>query len=300
MGVMSNLVPTIELSDGNHIPQLGLGVWQAESGGEAARAVMTALETGYRHIDTAMVYLNEEDVGQAIKSGGVPREELFVTTKLWNSDQGAANVRPALEASLQRLGLDYVDLYLIHWPTPSRDLYVETWREFATLKSDGLAKSIGVSNFEIDHLERLEAETGIVPTVNQIEIHPGFAQQELRDYCKDKGIAVESWSPLGGVKSSVLDHNTIAEIANAHQKSPAQVVIRWHLQHGLIVFPKSVHPTRIRENFDVFDFELSGDDLAAIDAIQGNRVGPNPNDMNYAVGPKIVRAATTIKNIFKR
>lgn len=273
--------PYISLNDGAEIPQIGLGVWQASDGDETYDAVLAAIKTGYRLIDTAMVYQNESAVGRAVKDSGVARKDLFITTKLWNSDQGHEHVRPAIENSLERLGLDYVDLYLIHWPTPARDLYVETWKEFEKLKSEGLAKSIGVSNFRIEDLERLKNETDTVPVVNQIELHPRFQQRELREYCQKEGIAVESWSPIGGSKGNLLNDETLSRIASQYDKSPAQIVIRWHLQHGLIVIPKSVHENRINENFDVFGFELSADDMALIDTLDsGSRGGPDPATMN--------------------
>jgi 2,5-diketo-D-gluconate reductase A len=273
--------PYISLNDGAEIPQIGLGVWQASDGDETYDAVLAAIKTGYRLIDTAMVYQNESAVGRAVKDSGVARKDLFITTKLWNSDQGHERVRPAIENSLERLGLNYVDLYLIHWPTPARDLYVETWKEFEKLKSEGLAKSIGVSNFRIEDLERLKNETGTIPVVNQIELHPRFQQRELREYCQKEGIAVESWSPIGGSKGNLLSDETLSSIASRYDKSPAQIVIRWHLQHGLIVIPKSVHEHRINENFDVFGFELSADDMALIDTIDsGSRAGPDPATMN--------------------
>lgn len=273
--------PYISLNDGAEIPQIGLGVWQASDGDETYDAVLAAIKTGYRLIDTAMVYQNESAVGRAVKDSGVARKDLFITTKLWNSDQGHERVRPAIENSLERLGLDYIDLYLIHWPTPARDLYVETWKEFEKLKSEGLAKSIGVSNFRIEDLERLKNETGTIPVVNQIELHPRFQQRELREYCQKEGIAVESWSPIGGSKGNLLSDETLSSIASRYDKSPAQIVIRWHLQHGLIVIPKSVHEHRINENFDVFGFELSADDMALIDTLDsGSRAGPDPATMN--------------------
>lgn len=274
-------IPIITLNDGNVMPQIGLGVWQANNGDETRSAVMTAIESGYRLIDTAAVYGNEESVGRAIRDSGVPRNELFITTKLWNSDQGAQNVRPALEASLRRLGLDYVDLYLIHWPTPARDLFVETWKEFEKLKADGLVKSIGVSNFRVEDLERLKHESSTVPAINQIELHPYFQQHELRDYASTNEIRIESWSPIGGSKGNLLQNADLARLASKYDKSPAQIVIRWHIQQGLIVIPKSVHEQRIKQNFDVFDFELSPDDMRAIDALDaGKRVGPDPSTMN--------------------
>lgn len=280
-GAPVNQYPTILLNDGTSMPQLGLGVWQAKDGEETRGAVKAAIDAGYRLIDTAAVYQNERSVGQGIRDSGINRQELFVTTKLWNSDQGAGNVRPALQASLERLGLDYVDLYLIHWPTPERDLYVETWKEFERLKSDGLVRSIGVSNFRIEDLERLKAETDTAPSVNQIELHPHFQQSELREYADTNDIRIESWSPIGGSKGNLLQDATLQDIATAHKKTPAQVVIRWHLQHGLIVIPKSVHTERLKENIDVFDFELSPDEMKKIDSLDtGIRGGANPATMN--------------------
>ncbi len=272
--------PTVTLNDGTKIPQLGLGVWKAVDGDEVKNAVTVAIQSGYRLIDTAAVYKNEAGVGAGIAAAGVARDELFITTKLWNSDQGAKNVRPALIESLQKLGLDYVDLYLIHWPTPARDLYVETWREFEKLKDEGLVRSIGVSNFHIEQLETLKRHKLTTPSVNQIELHPGFGQQELRDYAKANGIVIESWSPLGQ-GGDLLSEASITKIAQSHDKSPAQVIIRWHLQHNLVVIPKSVNDNRIKENFDVFDFELSGDEMRSIDELEnGKRLGPNPDTMN--------------------
>ncbi|HTK39658.1 MAG TPA: aldo/keto reductase [Patescibacteria group bacterium] len=277
---MEQTVPTVTLNDGNTMPQFGLGVWKAANGGETERAVTEAINAGYRLIDTAALYMNEEDVGRAIAKSDVPREELFITTKLWNSDQGAENVRAAFEKSLHKLGLDYVDLYLIHWPTPERDLYVETWKEFEKLKQEGLVHSIGVSNFQPAHLERLAAESSTVPVVNQIELHPGFNQDELRAYGKAHDIYIESWSPIGGSQGNVLEDERVINIASNHGKTPAQVVIRWHIHHGLIVIPKSVNPARIRENIDVFDFALTEEEMATLDALSGKRQGPDPDTMN--------------------
>jgi 2,5-diketo-D-gluconate reductase A len=273
--------PTITLNDGNVIPQIGLGVWQAKDGDETRQAVCSAIESGYRLIDTAMVYQNEDSVGQGIIDSGVPREELFITTKLWNSDQGTGNVRAALQASLKRLKLDYIDLYLIHWPTPARNLYVDTWKEFEQLRSEGLIKSIGVSNFRIEDLERLKEESQTVPAINQIELHPNFQQTELRDYANHNGITIESWSPIGGSKGDLLHNDTLGQIAAKYNKSPAQIVIRWHIQSGLVVIPKSVNPNRIKENIDVFDFELSPEDMLTVNALgTDTRTGPDPATMN--------------------
>lgn len=271
----------IPLNDGNTIPQLGLGVWKADGGQEVEQAVLHALSAGYRLIDTAMVYQNEDGVGRAIAQSGIDRQELFITTKLWNSDQGADKVRSALLASLERLKLDYVDLYLIHWPMPARGLYVETWKELIKLQSEGLVKSIGVSNFNIEHLEELKKHTSVLPAVNQVELHPYFQQRELREYCQANSTRVESWSPIGGSTSDLLKNDTLQELATKYGKSPAQIVIRWHLQHGLIVIPKSTNQSRIQENIDVFDFELSPEHMVLIDSLEtGKRFGPNPASMN--------------------
>ncbi len=272
---------TISLNDSNAIPQLGLGVWKADGGQEVEQAVLHALSAGYRLIDTAMVYQNEDGVGRAIAQSGIDRQELFITTKLWNSDQGADKVRPALLASLERLKLDYVDLYLIHWPMPARGLYVETWKELIKLQSEGLIKTIGVSNFNIEHLEELKKHTSVLPAVNQVELHPYFQQRELREYCHANSIRVESWSPIGGSTGDLLNNDTLQELAAKYGKSPAQVVIRWHLQHGLIVIPKSTNQSRIQENIDVFDFELSSEHMVLIDSLEtGKRFGPDPASMN--------------------
>ena len=269
-------VPTIELNDGNSIPQLGFGVFRVEPV-ETERIVSDALEVGYRHIDTAAVYGNEEGVGRAIAASGIPREELFITTKLWNADQGAESAPSAIDASLERLGLDHVDLYLIHWPRPDRDLYVETWRAMEQMKADGKTRSIGVSNFTVDHLQRVIDESDTVPAVNQVELHPAFSQSALRTFARQQGIHIESWGPLGQGKYDLFGMPAVAEAAQAHGVSPAQVVIRWHLQNGLIVFPKTNSRDRMEQNFDVFGFELSDDEVNAIDRLdEGKRVGADP------------------------
>jgi len=278
---MTNNIPNITLNNGVFMPQLGLGVWQAKEGEEVESAVRTALEAGYRLIDTAAVYGNETGVGNAIRASGIPREELFITTKLWNGDQGKANVRAALEASLERLGLDYLDLYLIHWPMPRKGLYRETWEAFEELYKEGVMRAIGVSNFRIEDLEELKAHNLTIPTVNQVELHPYFPQKELRAYCAENGIQVESWSPIGGGRGNLLEDQTLVAIAKKYGKSPAQVVIRWHIQNGLVAIPKSVHEERIRQNIDVFDFELSTDDMADINGLdKDERLGPDPSGLN--------------------
>lgn len=276
---MSSKVPFITLNNGVRMPQLGFGVWQVPDD-EATAAVSTALEAGYRSIDTAAIYGNEEGTGKALAASGVPREDLFVTTKLWNSEQGFDKTLAAFDASLAKLGLDHVDLYLIHWPTPARDLYADTWRALEKIYADGRAKAIGVSNFNPEHLRRVLAEGSVVPAVNQVELHPDFAQAPLRAFHAEHGIATEAWSPLGQGKG-LLDEPVIGTIAERHGRTPAQVVLRWHLQLGNVVIPKSVTPSRIRENIDVFDFELSDADLtelAGLDA--GNRIGSDPASVN--------------------
>lgn len=273
----SNTVPNVTLNDGNQIPQLGFGVFQVPDA-ETQKAVEQAFEAGYRSIDTASLYRNERGVGAAIKASGLPRDELFITSKVWNDAQGKEKTNRSFGESLERLGLDYLDLFLIHWPVPSQDLYVETWQTLAGIRSDGRVKSIGVSNFEPAHLDRLKAETDIVPAVNQVELHPYLTQQAVREYGKANGIVTESWSPLakGG---DLLSEKVLSEIGQRHGKTPAQVVIRWHLQLDCVVIPKTVTASRARENFDVFDFELTDADLKAISALNRNhRTGPDPNN----------------------
>ncbi|MCM2425302.1 aldo/keto reductase [Streptomyces sp. RKAG337] len=261
------------------MPQLGFGVWQVPDD-EATAAVTTALEAGYRSIDTAAIYGNEEGTGKAIATSGVPREELFITTKLWNNAHGFDKALAAFDDSLAKLGLDYVDLYLIHWPTPARDLYTDTWRALEKIQADGRARTIGVSNFGPAQLRRVLDEGSIVPAVNQVELHPDFAQAPLRAVHAEHGIATEAWSPLGQGKG-LLDEPVIGTIAQRLGRTPAQVVLRWHLQIGNVVIPKSVTPSRIKENIDVFDFELTDADMTALAGLDaGNRIGPDPESVN--------------------
>jgi 2,5-diketo-D-gluconate reductase A len=267
-------IPTVALHDGVEIPQLGFGVFQVPPD-ETRQVVEEALADGYRHIDTAAAYRNEAGVGEAIAATGLGRDEVFVTTKLWNSEQGYDSTLAAFDKSLERLGLDRVDLYLIHWPMPTEDRYLDTWRAFERIHEEGRARSIGVSNFRVEDLERLKAEAEKLPTVNQIELHPSLQQADLRAWHADHDIVTEAWSPLA--QGALLDDDTIATIAAHHEKTPAQAILRWHLQIGNVVIPKSVTPERILENIDVFDFELSEDDMAAIARLDaGERTGPDP------------------------
>ncbi|MFV8052874.1 aldo/keto reductase [Mycobacterium sp. 48b] len=271
--------PRVTLNDGNSIPQVGLGVWQTPAE-ETERAVTAALQAGYRHIDTAAAYRNEPETGRGLVNSGVPREEVFLVTKLWNSDQGYDSTLAAFDASLDRLGVDYLDLYLIHWPVPANNAYVDTFKAFAHLHDQGRVRSIGVSNFAPEHLTVLIDSTGIVPAVNQIELHPLLPQNELREVHAELGIATEAWSPLG--QGSLLADPVIAGIAERHGKTPAQVLIRWHIHLGNIVIPKSVNPERIVSNFDVFDFDLDETDMAAIASLNTDtRLGPDPRTFNF-------------------
>jgi len=274
-------VSTIALNDGTTIPQLGFGVFRVDPA-ETERIVSDALEVGYRHIDTAAIYGNEEGVGRAIAASGIPRDELYITTKLWNSDQGTQSAFDAIDLSLEKLGLESVNLYLIHWPRPDLDLYVETWAAMEQIQAHGKATSIGVSNFHAPHLDKLLASATVVPAVDQIELHPAFAQAPLRAYLASKGIATEAWGPLGQGKYELFEMPAVAAAASAHGVSPAQAVIRWHLQKGIIVFPKSNSRERIAENFDVFGFELTDAEMAAIDALDaGLRVGADPDAAKF-------------------
>ncbi len=279
---MTQPVPTVTLNNGIAMPQIGFGVFRIPDEDTEA-VVRQAIDCGYRSIDTASLYGNERGVGRAIAGCGLPRSDLFVTTKLWNDDQGRDRARPALDASLDRLGLDYVDLYLIHWPKPSKNLYVETWQALVELASAGRARAVGVSNFQPDHLDAVVTHSGVVPAANQIELHPFLQQDRVRRYDADHGIATVAWSPLGQAKS--IEDPVIGGIARRHGRTPAQVILRWHLQCGTVVIPKSSSPARMRENLDILDFVLDEQDLAAIAALDaGLRFGPDPDERDG--GPK--------------
>ncbi|KRA23932.1 2,5-diketo-D-gluconic acid reductase [Microbacterium sp. Root61] len=276
-------VPSLQLNDGNSIPQLGYGVFKVPPA-DTERAVSEALEVGYRHIDTAAIYGNEEGVGAAIAASGLSRDELFITTKLWNDRHDGDEPRAALGESLEKLGLDAVDLYLVHWPTPARDNYVHAWTKLIELRDAGLSRSIGVSNHLVPHLERIVAETGVVPAVDQIELHPAHQQRAVTEWAAARGVAIEAWGPLGQGKYDLFGTAPVTAASVAHGKTPAQVVIRWHLQKGFVLFPKSVRIERLRENLDVFDFTLTDAELAAIDSLDqpdgSGRVSSDPNEVN--------------------
>jgi 2,5-diketo-D-gluconate reductase A len=276
-------VPTVKLNDGHDIPQLGYGVFRVPPG-DTERAVSEAFEVGYRHIDTAAIYGNEEGVGAAIARSGIPRNELFITTKLWNDRHDGDEPRAAIAESLDRLGLEQVDLYLVHWPTPMRDNYVHAWEKLIELRDAGSTRSIGVSNHLVLHLERIVAATGVVPAVNQIELHPAHQQRELTAWADAHGVRIESWGPLGQGKYDLFHRQPIAAAAAHHRKSPAQAVLRWHIQKGFIVFPKSVRRERLEENLDVFDFQLTNAQMAAIDGMDpgdgSGRVSAHPDEVD--------------------
>ncbi|MEE3062732.1 MAG: aldo/keto reductase [Actinomycetota bacterium] len=270
---------SVMLNDGHAIPAVGFGVFQVPPA-ETEQAVRTALQVGYRHIDTAAAYRNERETGRAIADSDVPRDQLYVVTKLWNSEQGYDSTLTAFDASMDRLGLDYLDLYLIHWPVPALGKFVETFKAFAHLRDQGRIRSIGVSNFEPEHLMVLIDATGMVPAVNQIELHPRYPQTELRNVHAQRGIATEAWAPLG--QGALLTDPTVTAVAEGCGRTPAQVLIRWHIQLGNIVIPKSVNPARIASNFDVFDFELSADEMATISSLDdGTRLGPDPRTFSF-------------------
>lgn len=273
--------PALPLNDGNSIPQLGFGVWRLEEDA-APEVVGAAIKAGYRHIDTAQGYDNEAGVGRAIAQADIDRAELFVTSKLRNGHQGYDRALKSLDESLQRLGLEYLDLFLIHWPAPAHNLYPETWKALVEAQKSGKVKSIGVSNFLPEHLKRIIDETGVTPAVNQLELHPAYQQRDIREWHRDRDIQIECYSPLGGQDSALLDNEVITEIAEAHGKSPAQVIIRWHLQQNLIVLPKSSKPERARDNFDVWDFTLSSEDVARIDGLDrpDGKTLPTPEENN--------------------
>ena len=270
--------PLIELNDGTRIPQVGFGVWQLPNG-DAPAIVGHALQAGYRHIDTAHAYHNEAGVGRAVRDSGVPRDEIFVTSKLWNLFHGHDEALRAFDASLERLGLEYLDLYLIHWPVPMEDRYVDTWKALIRLRESGRVRSIGVSNFTEDHLDRIVAETGVVPVVNQIELHPKFQQRGARHFHDKLGVRIESWSPLG--QGNVMAHEALKAIAAKHGVGVGQVILRWHVEQGLIVIPRSKTPKHIEDNLRIFGFALDKDDMAAIAAMDApdGRIGPVPEEL---------------------
>ncbi|MNI07764.1 Glyoxal reductase [compost metagenome] len=272
--MISKITDTTVLNNGVHMPWLGFGVWKMEDGDQVISSVKAALAAGYRSIDTAAIYGNEAGVGQAIRESGIPREELFITTKVWNAEQGYESTLKAFEESRRKLGLDYLDLYLIHWP--GKDKYKDTWKALGKLAQDGLTRAIGVSNFKEHHLESLLADSDIVPAVNQVEFHPRLAQKSLQAYCKQKGIQLEAWSPL--MQGKLLDEPTLIELAAKYEKSVSQIILRWDLQSGVVTIPKSANEQRIKDNADIFNFELQAEDIAAIDALnQEQRIGPDPD-----------------------
>ncbi|MEW5321369.1 aldo/keto reductase [Geobacillus thermoleovorans] len=275
---MNGLQDCAALHNGVKMPWVGLGVYKVKEGEEVRSAVRTALEIGYRHVDTAAFYENEEGVGQAIRESGIPREQVFVTTKVWNTDQGYEATLKAFDRSLKKLGFDYVDLYLVHWPVKGK--YKETYRALEKLYKDGYVRAIGVSNFHIHHLQDVLADCEIKPMVNQVEYHPRLTQKELHAFCRENGIQLEAWSPL--MRGEILSEPTIVDIGRNYGKTPAQVVLRWDLQHGVVTIPKSVTPARIKENADIFDFSLTDEEMKQIDALNLNkRVGPDPDNFNF-------------------
>ncbi|MDO7906813.1 aldo/keto reductase [Paenibacillus sp. JX-17] len=275
---MNNLQDTVTLNNGVKMPQFGLGVWKADNGEEVVNAVKSAIKAGYRSIDTAKAYNNEDGVARGIAESGIARDELFITTKLWNADQGYDSTLKAFDESMKRLDLETLDLYLIHWPVKGK--YKDTWRAMEKLYRDGRVRAIGVSNFQIHHLKDLMSEATVKPAVNQVEFHPQLTQEELRTFCREQEIQLEAWSPLGG--GGLLDNEALRAIGAEYGKSAAQVILRWDLQHGIVTIPKSVHEQRIIENADIYDFELSSDDMARIDALNENkRTGADPDNFNF-------------------
>ena len=275
---MNALIPALALNDGREIPQLGLGTYKMPPA-DTAGHVATALEFGYRHIDTASLYGNEEGVGEGLRRSGLDRDEVFITTKVWHDRLGYDETLRAFDESLERLGLDHVDLYLIHWPAPARDLYVESWDALQLLRDEGRARSIGVANFKMAHLQRLIDETDVVPAVNQVELHPAFQQTPLRAFHAQHGIVTESWAPLQ--RGSACDEPVVERLAEKHGRTPAQIALRWHLELGNVAIPKSVHAERMRENLGAIDFALDADDLAALAGVDcGERTGKDPDDVN--------------------
>lgn len=277
MGIRQ-LSDTTTLNNGVQMPWFGLGVFQANDGEEVKQSVLSAIKAGYRSVDTAAAYDNEQGVGEAIQECGVPREQLFITTKLANPDQGYENALKAFEDSRRKLGLDYIDLYLIHWPVKGK--YKESWRALEKLYSEGKIRAIGVSNFHVHHLQDLMEGSAVVPAVNQVELHPRLSQRELRQFCGENNIQVEAWSPL--MKGQLLDNETIVQLAEKHRKTPTQIILRWDVQSGIVTIPKSVKEARIRENADIFDFELDDADMKAVDALNLNqRIGPDPDNFDF-------------------
>lgn len=275
-----SLSTTYTLNNGTKIPAIGLGVYKAEPGKEVYEAVKSALEIGYRHIDTASFYENESDVGRAIKDSGIPRDEVFVTTKVWNDEQGYEETKAAFQRSLERLEMDYVDLYLVHWPVPGK--FTETYRALEEIYQEGKAKAIGVSNFLPHHLEELLLSASVIPAVNQIELHPQLQQIETQEFCKKHNILIEAWAPLG--KARYFDHPTLVKLANKHKKTSAQIIIRWQFQSGIITIPKSVRKERQEENIDIFDFELSDEDIKEMELMNlEKRIGKHPDEFDYGI-----------------
>lgn len=274
---MQGLGPNVALNNGVEMPQFGFGVWRIPEGDQVVSSVRVALETGYRSIDTAALYKNEEGVGNTIRASGIARDQIFLTTKVWNSDQGYDQTLRAFEASLTRLGMERVDLYLIHWPVKGK--YNDSWRALERIYEQGLARAIGISNFQVHHMQDLLAHCQVPPTVNQVELHPLLAQREVRAFCAEHRILVEAWSPL---MQGHLDIPLLREIGERHGKTPAQVVLRWDIQHGIVTIPKSVHAERIQENANIFDFELSAEEMRAIDGLDaGRRFGADPDNFNF-------------------